>query len=1103
MAVDLGQAVAYLELDTSGFTSGIAGAQAALKTLSDSSASISDKMSALSTAFSQVGSTLTEYVTKPLLQLASGALNTGMEFDSQMSRVGAIAGATSEEMDMLRQAAIQMGADSVFGATDAAKAMEYMGMAGWDAQEMIDGLPGIINLAAASGEDLGTVSDIVTDALTAFGLTAADSAHFADVLAAATTSSNTNVGMLGESFKYVAPIAGAMGYKIEDMSVALGLMANSGIKGSEAGTALRSTLVRLSKPTAQVATAMEEYGISLTNADGTMKPLSEVIQILRDRFSGLTAAQKTELAATLAGQEGMSGLLAIVNASEEDYKQLTDAVNDCSGATQDMADKMLDNLAGDVEGLNGALESLALNFSDWITPILRQAVEWITGLIDWLNDLDEGTRNMIFTIAAVVAAVGPALLIIAKVITAVKTVGSALSMLTNPVGLVIAAIAALVAAFLYLWNTNEGFRDWVINAWAQICGFFQSAGEIIGAVWNAICDQFRSTADAAVNAWNGVAEFFTALWEGIQAIFEPVIEFFSTVFGGAAEGAQSGWSGVGEFFSGVWSGITGVFSGAGDWFKNTFSGIGDKIGGWFGTAWGWATDLWNGITGAFGGGDVSAWFEGAFSGIGDKIGGWFGAAWSWATDLWNGITGAFGGNGEGGGVSAWFESAFTGIGGKLAEWFGDGQGLIDIWTGLQTSAENIATAISTAWSNVMSGVSEAWTAITETAGSMWESARQVAADAGQAIADGYNYACEQVGTAMDTAGQAISDGWQSTCNTVAGWFGWTAEEAKTSGAEITNNLAEGIEGGGGKAGEGGAGRVTQAAESVAEGANDALENGMDSDSADTIAQDWLGGSILGMGVKAILMTAAAGLAAAGASGAMTLLLNETNGKGVGESYLGGAIAGISGKQGTLKSTAQTAAGAARNELDNTLSAQNGTETGGKYIGGAQSGITGAQGSLTQAAQTAGNAAADALKGAMSYDEGYAVGKEIMRGVQSGIKNGQSGVVSAMRTAAAAAVRAAKTTLEIHSPSRVFMEIGQMIPLGLAEGIESARAAAVGETVAMSEATARGAAGAQGRGGNAAGGTVQNITINSPRALSAYEVARQLRSTDRELALRWS
>lgn len=325
-----------------------------------------------------------------LVAMSGYALKVGTDFDYAMSEVKAISGATGKDFQALRDKALEMGAKTKFSATEAGEAMKYMAMAGWKTGDMLSGIEGIMNLAAASGEDLATTSDIVTDALTAFGLAASDSAHFADVLAAASSNSNTNVGLMGATFKYVAPVAGALGYKIEDVALAIGLMANSGIKGEQAGTALRSILTRMSKPTDDVAAAMDQLHISLTNADGSMKPFGQVLTELRSSFSGLTADQKAQYAATLAGQEGMSGLLAIVNASDSDYKKLKDSIDNCDGSAKKMADTMNNNLKGQFTILKSSLEGLGIAFYDKLKGPLTEAVK---ASIKSLNELTASMQN--------------------------------------------------------------------------------------------------------------------------------------------------------------------------------------------------------------------------------------------------------------------------------------------------------------------------------------------------------------------------------------------------------------------------------------------------------------------------------------------------------------------------------------------------------------------------------------------------------------------------------------------------------------------------------------------------------------------------------------
>lgn len=321
-----------------------------------------------------VVSTITAATGAGAVAAGTAAINAGKSFEAGMSEVQAISGASRKDLEALTNKAKEMGATTKFSATQASEGLKYMAMAGWNSQQMIDGLPGVMNLAAASGEDLGTVSDIVTDALTAMGLKAGDSAHFADVLATAASSSNTNVAMMGETFKYAAPLAGTLGYNIEDLSQAIGLMANAGIKGSQSGTSLRSILTRLASPPSDAAKAMEKYGISIKNSDGSMKSLMEVMENMRDSLQGLPEDEKAAAASAIGGQEAMSGLLAIVDASESDFNKLSKAIDNASGAAQDQADIMNDNLQGALYELGSAAESAGIELYDNIKNPAKKAV---------------------------------------------------------------------------------------------------------------------------------------------------------------------------------------------------------------------------------------------------------------------------------------------------------------------------------------------------------------------------------------------------------------------------------------------------------------------------------------------------------------------------------------------------------------------------------------------------------------------------------------------------------------------------------------------------------------------------------------------------------
>lgn len=326
-------------------------------------------------------------VSNPVVQGASllgvslgvaDTVNTFKDFESMMSQVKAISGATGQDFEDLTAKAKEMGATTKFTATQSAEAFNYMAMAGWQPTQMIDGISGVMNLAAASGEDLGTTSDIVTDAITAFGLQAGDAGHFADVLAQASANANTNVGMLGESFKYVAPVAGAMNYTVEDTSLALGLMANASVKGSMAGTSLKTAIANMAAPTSSMAAAMEKYGISITDSEGNMKSLKGVMDNIRSSLGGLAEDEQTAAASTIFGKEAMAGMLAIVNASEDDYNKLSTAIYNSKDAAQDMADTMMDNLAGSMTLMQSAVEGVQNSFGKRLSPYLKTAVEGIT-----------------------------------------------------------------------------------------------------------------------------------------------------------------------------------------------------------------------------------------------------------------------------------------------------------------------------------------------------------------------------------------------------------------------------------------------------------------------------------------------------------------------------------------------------------------------------------------------------------------------------------------------------------------------------------------------------------------------------------------------------
>lgn len=595
---------------------------------------VGDRVQEVGRKLSAVGQTLTTKVTMPIAAGFGAVIKTTADFDAQMSKVKAISGATADEMDVLQTKAREMGKMTKFSATESGEAFEYMAMAGWKSEEMLNGIEGIMNLAAASGEELGRTSDIVTDALTALGMSAAESGRFADILAAASSNANTNVAMMGESFKYAAAPAGLLGYSAEDVAIALGLMANSGIKADMAGTSLRNMFNRMAKPTKESAMAMERLGLELYDDTGKMYSLRQIMDQLRQGFVninmpleeynqqldlldaalaageitqksyektleelnlqafGAEGAEKARAAAMLGGTRAMSGLAAIASATEEDYEQLTKAVDGSSdafakledgsvvplnealasgqkiieqynGSAEAMAKTMQDNLTGDVTILKSQLQELAISLGTLLMPLIRDVVSRIQGVVDWLNNLDDAQKMQIMKIAAIVAAVGPVLLIVGKVITVIGTIISAIgsvvsvigglitaiSAIAAPVLIVVGVIAALVAAFVYFYNTNEEFRGKVQAVWETIKTAIVSAFEVIKGWIDQAIQWFAPIVEA-------ISGYLSAIWELVSTIIGKIVDHVKGKLEENKAFIQAVLDAIKIVFSTVWSVIS-------------------------------------------------------------------------------------------------------------------------------------------------------------------------------------------------------------------------------------------------------------------------------------------------------------------------------------------------------------------------------------------------------------------------------------------------------------------------------------------------------------------------------------------------------------------
>lgn len=685
--MDVFNLCAKISLDTSEYESQLK------KAKTDAKSAASDLQSGYTKGFEKVTGTLAK-VGSAIAGLGTAvggyAIKVGGDFDAGMSKVQAISGATGEDMEKLSELAKQMGKTTKFSASEAAEGYQYMAMAGWKTEDMLAGLPGIMNLAAASGESLATTSDIVTDVLTAMGKSAGDAGNFANVLASASSNSNTNVAMMGETFKYVAPLAGALGFNIEDLSQAIGLMANSGIKASQAGTSLRSILTRLASPTDEVETAMAKYGITIADSDGKMRSLSEIMQNLRESLGGLSEQEQTAAATAIGGQEAMSGLLAIVNASQEDYDKLAGAIANSTDAAENMANTMQDNLQGKLVILKSALEGVGISIYEKFEEPLKNAVEKVTEAVsnfdvDAAIEKIQRVLEILKAIAPVVVGIVSALAtlyayfkvlkVIAKVkgiIEAVKKAGGVVAALGGPVGLVIAAIVAVIAAITTLYATNEKFRDFVNNMisqiWEKVQGvvdavqpYLQAAMELaknalsdaMEFIKNAISDMaekakpaveaignaFESALSLIQTVWSGVEPFFSGLFNVIEVLVRTVVGVIGAQFQFAWTFVSTIWSVATSFFSTIWNTIAGIFSVVQAVLSGDFQGAWDAIMGIFATWKDFFMGLWQDVCDVFSG--VFDFFTSVGGDIVQGIKDGISAAWEGLTNfvrgLWNGL----------------------------------------------------------------------------------------------------------------------------------------------------------------------------------------------------------------------------------------------------------------------------------------------------------------------------------------------------------------------------------------------------------------------------------------------------------------------------------
>lgn len=445
---------------------------------------VGNKITDISKKMDNMGSTLTTTLTLPVLAIGTAAVTTGNDFEAQMSRVQAIAGATGDQLKKLTQQAMDLGAETSFSASQVAEGMENLASAGFTTEEIMSAMPGLLDLAASSGADLATSSEIAASAIRGFGLEASSAGHVADVFAEAAARTNAQTQDMGEAMKYIAPVANTMGLKIEEVAAAIGIMSDAGIKGSQAGTSLRGALTRLTKPTDKMLGVMDDLGISFYDNEGKMKSLTEMISMLQDATRDLTDEQTQNALTVLFGTESLSGMVSLINRGSDDLSDLTKSFEKCDGSASDMADTMLDNTSGALESLSGSLETAGIVIQKALAPEIKKLAKWIQGLVDDFSDLSDEQQLNILKIVGLVAAIGPAIKIISKLsggigtaakglgtfaqaiavatnkttsnVKSVNNLSNAIKSLTSPVGLATTAIGLTAGAILYM---NEKAKE--------------------------------------------------------------------------------------------------------------------------------------------------------------------------------------------------------------------------------------------------------------------------------------------------------------------------------------------------------------------------------------------------------------------------------------------------------------------------------------------------------------------------------------------------------------------------------------------------------------------------------------------------------------------
>jgi TP901 family phage tail tape measure protein len=628
--------------------------------------------------------------------VGGAAVKTASDFETSMSQTAGALDIPMSKMGSLRDLAMKMGADTQFSATEAGNAMTELAKGGLTEADIKGGaLKATMDLAASSGMDLGDAANTVVQAMGGFGLTAKDSAQAVNALAGAAAASSTDVGPLADALSQCAAQAHTVGWSIQDTTAVLGAFADAGINGSDAGTSLKTMLQRLGAPTDKAAAVMKKYGINIWDSNGHMKDASGIAQELQTKLGGLSDKQKQAALNTIFGSDATRAATVLMGEGSKGLAKYTKATNDQTAASR-LANSQMGPTQKAMEQLKGSLETAAISIGTMLLPMIQKMSGFIKDLADKFSALSPAQQQTILTILGIVAAIGPLLILIGKVTTGIgaiavgaskliggiKLLGGGIAKLfslvaANPIILIVAAIAAIVAIVIHLWQTNEGFRNAVISIWTAIVGFFQTVGTAIAGffvgAWNVI-----------KTVWSTVTGFFSGVWQGIVAVFSAVGSWFASVFGAAWNGIKSIWSAVVGFFSGIWNGIVRIYSVVVGWFRNVFSTAWNGVKNVWSAVTGFFSGVWNGITKVFS--VVGGWFSSTFGAAWTGIKNIWSAATGWFTGIWNGIKGAFKPN--------MISDAFGRAWGAIKDTWGGAAGWFrGVWNGISSGFRGAANAI--------------------------------------------------------------------------------------------------------------------------------------------------------------------------------------------------------------------------------------------------------------------------------------------------------------------------------------------------------------------------------------------------------------------------